>query len=130
VFDVPADGGCTTVVPGTHRLPGGPRETLACRFAGAAHDFGLAAAGAAAQGEAAPVRDVWTCVWRYPGLVPGAWMENSELFWAEGLGFEKSNRTAGAGGAHAEPAPPRGPGRRHDALRQRGLAHLPFLFFI
>lgn len=55
LFDVPEDGGCTTLVPGTHRLPGGPRETLRCRFAGAAHDFGLAAAGAAEQGSAGEV---------------------------------------------------------------------------
>jgi hypothetical protein len=55
LFDVHEDGGCTTLVPGTHRLPGGPRETLRCRFAGAANDFGLAAAGAAEQGDVEPV---------------------------------------------------------------------------
>ena len=43
IWDVPSNGGCTTVVPRTHRLPGGPRETLSSRFAGAAHDFGLSA---------------------------------------------------------------------------------------
>ena len=55
IHSVPEDGGCTTLVPRSHRLPGGPRETLACRFAGAAHDFGLAAAGAAEQGEVEPL---------------------------------------------------------------------------
>lgn len=55
LFDVSEDGGCTTLVPGTHRLPGGPRETIRCRFAGAANDFGLAAAGAAEQGDVEPV---------------------------------------------------------------------------